>query len=167
MSACLASLASVEKDEKADIAFQYACPIVVFAVFPMRVCNLSRKTRRVVWCDERHATCDVRATFDASAFEVLSGATGDTRHATSGRHSTLRRSTCWLVRRATRDMRRAGDVRRFEVRRVVWCDERHAICDERATFDASTRDEKNRRATKTTFCQNTASTTYSWGKERL
>ena len=58
----------------------------------------------------RHATCDARATFDASTRKVAAGAT-------RGRHSTLRRAKWRLVRRAARDVRRAGDIRRFDARR--------------------------------------------------
>jgi len=36
----------------------------------------------------------------------------------------------------------------------------------RATIDASTRDKKNSRSTKATFCQNMDSTTALCGKER-
>jgi hypothetical protein len=58
--------------------------------------------------------------------------------------------------RAARDVRRAGDIRRFDAQSGGWCDERHATCDVRATFDASTHDEKNSLSAKATFCQNTA-----------
>jgi hypothetical protein len=52
------------------------------------------------------------------------------------------------------------DKRRFDVRCGGWCDERRATCDARATIDTSTRDKKNSRSTKETFCQNTDSTNY-------
>jgi len=42
------------------------------------------------------------------------------------------------------------DNRRFDARRGVWCDERHATCDVRATIDASTLDEKSCRSAKAT-----------------
>jgi hypothetical protein len=71
-----------------------------------------------------------------------------------------------LVRRATSDVRRAGDNRRFDIRCGCWCDERQATCDAQATIDASTRDKKNSRSTKATFCQNMDSTTALCGKER-
>ena len=57
------------------------------------------------------------ATFDASTRDVVASATSDTRRATYGRQSTLRRATLWLVRRATRDVQRTGDNRRLDARR--------------------------------------------------
>jgi len=75
--------------------------------------------------------------------KVVAGATSDRGQATCGRQSTLRRAGCG------------------------WCDERHATGDVRATIDASTRDRKNSRSTKATFCQNMASITFHFGKKSV